>query len=64
LLAWVRTVQVFVRAFVGLVAQFALAIGVTLYVLPWIGIELRDTARNVTEFDLPMRAFEAVVEHP
>jgi hypothetical protein len=35
--------------------QFGLAIGVILYVLPWMGLELLDTARAVAEFDLPMR---------
>jgi hypothetical protein len=30
-------------------------IGVILYVLPWVGLELLDTARAVAEFDLPMR---------
>jgi len=25
------------------------------YVLPWMGLELLDTARTVAEFDLPMR---------
>jgi hypothetical protein len=32
-----------------------LAIGVILYVLPWMGLELLETARAVAEFDLPMR---------
>ena len=32
-----------------------LAIGVIFYVLPWMGLELLDTARTVAEFDLPMR---------
>ena len=32
-----------------------LAIGVIFYVLPWMGLELLDTARAVAEFDLPMR---------
>jgi hypothetical protein len=34
---------------------FILAIGVIFYVLPWMGLELLDTARAVAEFDLPMR---------
>jgi hypothetical protein len=54
-LALVLTCQVFVGAFLGIAAQFGLAIGVIFYVLPWIGLELLDTARAVAEFDLPMR---------
>ncbi len=54
-LALVLTCQVFVGAFVGIAAQFALAIGVIFYVLPWMGLELLDTARDLAEFDLPMR---------
>jgi hypothetical protein len=54
-LALVLTCQVFVGAFLGIAAQFVLAIGVIFYVLPWIGLELLETARAVAEFDLPMR---------
>jgi len=32
-----------------------LAIGVIFYVLPWMGLELLDTARAVAEFDVPGR---------
>jgi hypothetical protein len=35
--------------------HFIFAIGVTFYVLPWMGFELLDTARAVAEFDLPKR---------
>ena len=31
------------------------AIGAIFYVLPWMGLELLETARAVAEFDLPMR---------
>jgi hypothetical protein len=48
-------VSVFVGAFLGIAAQFVLALGVVFYVLPWIGLELLDTARAVAESDLPMR---------
>jgi hypothetical protein len=51
----VLTCQVFVGAFLGIAAQFVLAIGVIFYVLPWIGLELLDTARAVADFDLPGR---------
>jgi hypothetical protein len=54
-LALVLTCQVFVGAFLGIAAQIALAIGVIFYVLPWMGLELLDTARAVAEFDLPMK---------
>jgi hypothetical protein len=54
-LALVLTCQVFVGALIGIFAQMALAIGLLFYVLPWMGIELLDTARAVAEFDLPMR---------
>jgi hypothetical protein len=54
-LALVLTVQVFVGAFLGIAAQFLLAVGVIFYVLPWMGLELLETARAVAEFDLPMR---------
>jgi hypothetical protein len=54
-LALVLTCQVFVGAFLGIAAQFVLAIGVIFYVLPWMGLELLDTARAVATFDLPGR---------
>jgi hypothetical protein len=54
-LALVLTCQVFAGAFLGIAAQFVSAVGVIFYVLPWIGLELLDTARAVAEFDLPMR---------
>jgi hypothetical protein len=54
-LALVLTCQVFLGAFLGSAAQFALAVGVIFYVLPWMSLGLLDTARAVAEFDLPMR---------
>ena len=54
-LALVLTSQVFIGAFLGIAAQFVLAISVIFYVLPWMGLELLDTARAVAEYDLPMR---------
>jgi len=54
-LALVLTIQVLVGAFLGIAAQALLAIGVLFYLLPWMGLELLDTARAVAEFDLPMR---------
>jgi hypothetical protein len=53
--ALVLTSQVFVGAFLGIAAQFVLAIGVIFYVLPWMGLELLDTAHAMAEYDLPMR---------
>jgi hypothetical protein len=54
-LALVLTCQVFVDAFLGVAGQFVLAIGAIFYVLPWMGLELLETARSVAEFDLPGR---------
>jgi hypothetical protein len=45
----------FRRAFLGIAAQFASAIGVIFYVLPWMGRGLLDTTRAVAEFDLSIR---------
>jgi len=36
-------------------AQALLAFGVLFYLLPWMGLGLLDTARELAEFDLPMR---------
>jgi len=57
-LALVLTIQVFAGAFLGIAAQALLAFGVLFYVLPWMELELLDTARAVTEFDLPMRVLQ------
>jgi hypothetical protein len=63
-LAPVLTCQVFLGAFLGIAAQFVLAIGVIFYVLPWMGLELLDTARAVAEFDLPMRVLGVLRGNP
>jgi hypothetical protein len=54
-LALVLTSQIFLGAFLGIAAQYVLAIVVIFHVLPWFGLELLDTARDVAEFDLPIR---------
>jgi hypothetical protein len=54
-LALVLTCQVFAGALLGIAAQGFLAIGVILYILPWLGFGLLDTAREVAAFDLPIR---------
>jgi len=54
-LALVLTCQVFAGALLGIAAQAFLAIGVILYILPWLGFGLLDTAREVAAFDLPIR---------
>jgi hypothetical protein len=54
-LALVLTSQVFLGALLGIAAQAFLAIVVIFHVLLWFGLELLDTARDVAEFDLPMR---------
>jgi hypothetical protein len=40
---------------------FIFAIDVIFYLLPWMGLELLETARAVAEFDLPMRVFGGMV---
>lgn len=45
-------------AILGIAAQAFLAIGIIGYVLPWLGIELLDTARLVAEFNLPERVLQ------
>jgi hypothetical protein len=54
-LALVLTCQVYLGAFLGIAAQLVLTVGVIFYLLPWMGLELLDTARAVADFDLPMR---------
>ena len=54
-LALVLTCQVFAGAFLGIAAQAFLAFGVISYILPWLGLGLLDTAREVAAFDLPTR---------
>src|SRR6266481_662093 len=54
-LALVLTCQVFAGAFLGIAAQALLVIGVISYILPWLGLGLLDTAREVAAFDLPTR---------
>jgi hypothetical protein len=48
-----RARQVFIGAFLGIAAQFVFGVGVIFFVLPWIGLGLLDTARAVSDFDLP-----------
>jgi hypothetical protein len=54
-LALVLTIQIFGGAMLGIAAQAFLAMGVIFYLLPWMGLELLDTAGAVAKFDLPMR---------
>jgi hypothetical protein len=54
-LALVLTCQVCAGALLGIAAQAFLAIGVISYILPWLGLGLLDTARQLAAFDLPMR---------
>src|SRR5262249_27427453 len=53
--ALVLSCQGVAGALLGVAAPAFLAIGVIFYILPWMGIELLDTARNVAAFDVPMR---------
>jgi hypothetical protein len=52
-IALVLTSQVFLGALLGVAAQAFLAVGVIFYIMPWIGLGLLDTARDVADFDLP-----------
>jgi hypothetical protein len=54
-IALVLTSQVFLGALLGIAAQAFLAVGVIFYIMPWIGLGLLDTARDVAAFDLPGR---------
>jgi hypothetical protein len=54
-IALVLTSQVFLGALLGIAAQAFLAVGVIFYIMPWIGLGLLDTARDVADFDLPGR---------
>jgi hypothetical protein len=63
-LALVLTSQVFVGAFLGIAAQAFLGIVVIFHILPWFGLELLDTARDVAEFDLPMRVMRVFWGEP
>jgi hypothetical protein len=55
-LALVLTLQIFAGAILGIAAQVVLAVGVIFYLMPWIGLGLLDTARQVADFDLPGQA--------
>jgi hypothetical protein len=44
-----------VGALLGIAVQAFLAVGVIFYIMPWIGLGLLDTARDVADFDLPGR---------
>jgi hypothetical protein len=50
--------QIFMGGFLGIAAQGFLAVGVIFYIMPWVGLGLLDTARDVAAFDLPMRVLQ------
>jgi hypothetical protein len=54
-IALVLTAQTFLGAILGIAAQVFLAIGIIGYVMPWLGIEILDTARQIAKFNLPER---------
>ncbi len=54
-IAAVLTAQVAVGAVLGIAAQALLAIGIIGYAMPWLGLGLLDMARDLADFDLPMR---------
>jgi hypothetical protein len=56
--SWIALVlagQVFLGALLGIAAQAFLAVGVIFYILPWVGLGLLETAREVADFHLPGR---------
>ena len=57
-IALVLTVQVFLGAALGVAAQFLLLVGVIGYLLPLLGLELLQTARDIAAPDLPMEAWK------
>jgi hypothetical protein len=55
LIATVLTAQVVLGAALGVAAQALLAIGIIGYVMPFLGLELLDMARDLATFNLPVR---------
>jgi hypothetical protein len=54
-IATVLTVQVAAGAALGIAAQVFLVVGIIGYVMPFLGLELLDIARDVAAFNLPAR---------
>jgi hypothetical protein len=57
-IAAVLTAQAAVGAALGIAAQAFLAIVIIGYIMPWIGLDLLDMAREVAAFNLPARVAE------
>lgn len=56
--AWITlvlTLQSVGGAVLGLLAQFLLAYGTLVYLMPWLGLNLLDLARGLAALDLPTR---------
>lgn len=64
LAALALTGQVFLGAFLGVVAQVFLAWGFIFHLMPAIGLEILDTARAVAALDLPMQAARLFLNFP
>jgi hypothetical protein len=59
--AWIAailTVQVGLGVGAGIVAQAFLVIVIIGYTMPWLGLGLLDTARDIAAFDVPARVWE------
>ena len=54
-IALVLTAQAFFGVIAGILVQAFLVIAVVFHIMPWLGLGLLDTLRDVAEFDLPMR---------
>lgn len=61
-LALVLTVQVFLGALLGTVAQAVLVAGIMFCVMPWIGLGLLELARDLAAFDLPLQTVQRIGE--
>jgi hypothetical protein len=54
-IATVLTAQVAAGAALGIAAQAFLVVVIIGYIMPWLGADLLDMARDVVAFDLPAR---------
>jgi len=63
-IALVLTVQIFIGACLGLAAQALAVWAVIGHVMPWVGLELLQMARDLAAFDLPRQAAQLFVTSP
>ena len=57
----VLTLQIVAGVILGLSLQLLLALGVLVYIMPWLGFELLDMADGVAALDLPARLGQIVI---